>query len=75
MEGYVYKVNYINYSNQTIEKEYLDIDEIKTDFNITRDQIINFYMCVSAVKHDSIVKIERKPIPLKKPCNIIIDFN
>jgi len=75
MDKYYFKVYYKDKRNRYRDKCFLDIDEIKKSFNITKDQIINFYMSVGAVKHESIIKIEKIPEPIKRPCKITISFD
>jgi len=75
MDKYIYKVYYKDKKNRFKDKAFLEIKEIQKAFDITKDQITNFYMSVGAVKHDTIYKIEKIPEPIKKPCNITITFD
>ena len=76
MNNYLYKVVYQPNNRQTlITKEYTDIKEIQDDFKITKEQIKNFYMSIGAVSHESIRKIDKIIVPLKKPRKILITFD
>jgi len=77
MDNYIYNVVYQLNNREGVlkSKEYSDIKEIQNDFKITKEQIKNFYMSISAVSHDTIRKIERSVVPIKKPKKIVITFD
>ena len=76
MNNFLYKVVYIPNGSETLKiKEYNQIKEIQEDFKITKEQIKNFYLSVSAVSHENIRRIDRCIVPLKKPKKIVITFD
>lgn len=74
MDNYIFRVFYQK-SNSMSSKDYSEMKSIQKDFKITREQIKNFYMNVRAVNHDTIRRIEKINIPIKKPRKIIISFD
>ena len=76
MNNYIYKVVYQHPKRQLmLTKDYMDVKEIQEDFKITKEQIKNFYMSVGAVSHESIRRIDKIVVPLKKPKKIVITFD
>jgi len=76
MDNYTYKVLYQPKERQVLlSKEYTDIKAIQEDFKITKEQIKNFYMSIGAVSHESIRRIDKIVVPLKKPKKIVITFD
>ena len=76
MNNFIYKVVYQPQGREALKtKEYNEIKDIQEDFKITKEQIKNFFLSVSAVKHESIRRIDRCVVPLKKPQKIVITFD